>query len=649
MSSTQGSGNRKSFSAIRDRYAPTIRQKIIFGAISVLMLASFIYTFVALKTERTIMREDIIKKAEVVTDFASIIGELPLLSENEEQIKKAITSLKGIPEVSFVELYSKEKKLLAKEGDISAPLRQHPVETKTSIIEKEDYFDICTRVYTSRAAEDIDIFQETNGNKDNREPVGWVRIGYSKAYMKEAERSVIFNGLLIAVIFTLTSTVLLYKLLTAATKPLTTLSSAVKSVSSGRYPEIKITSHDEIGTLSTEFNRMSRTIQDREALLLRRTQLSAFVADIGMVLTQSEEIEKILQRCSDIMISHLDSSLARIWRYNDDKDTLELAACAGGYPLDESPLKSVQAGSYETGLIARNRLSNYRNDISEIDLDNMEWAVQNGIMSYAGCPLIVEDHMVGVMEMFSKFPMSEDMFYTLDSVSKEIALAVQHRNAELQIQKSLSEKEVLLREVHHRVKNNMQVISSLLNFQTRHITDQHFIGMLNESQNRIKSMALIHEKLYRSSDLSKIDFKDYINSLAADLFKFYAVDADRITLKLHVDKIAFEIDTAIPCGLLINELLTNALKHAFPEKRRGEINISLREKEIAGGIAYDMIVSDNGVGIPEDFDITKTKSLGLQLIKTLVEHQLQGKLDLHRNNGTRFHISFRELIYKKRL
>jgi len=211
------------------------------------------------------------------------------------------------------------------------------------------------------------------------------------------------------------------------------------------------------------------------------------------------------------------------------------------------------------------------------------------------------------------------------------------------------EKEVLLREIHHRVKNNMQVISSLLNFQARYINDDQFVTVLNESQNRIKSMALIHEKLYQSGDLSNIDFNDYINSLAYDLFNFYSIDTGRIALKIDMDKITMEIDTAIPCGLLVNELLTNSLKHAFPDGRRGEIQIALRKEEVDTGANYDMTVSDNGIGIPEDFDITKTRSLGLHLVTTLTEHQLQGRLGVDRTKGTTFHIIFREIKHKKRI
>ena len=211
---------------------------------------------------------------------------------------------------------------------------------------------------------------------------------------------------------------------------------------------------------------------------------------------------------------------------------------------------------------------------------------------------------------------------------------------------SLKEKEVLLREIHHRVKNNMQVISSLIRLQSRNVKDEQQIEMLKESQNRIKAMALIHEKLYRSKDLANIDFNDYINNLVNDLFLSYKVSTGKVALKMNIEAVSFGIDTAIPCGLIVNELVSNSLKYAFPEGKDGEIKISLRTLE-EGDI--ELIVSDNGVSIPKDLDFRNTESLGLRLITNLAEKQLQGKVELNRNEGTKFQIIFKEAKYKERI
>ena len=220
------------------------------------------------------------------------------------------------------------------------------------------------------------------------------------------------------------------------------------------------------------------------------------------------------------------------------------------------------------------------------------------------------------------------------------------KKAEEKIKESLREKEILLREIHHRVKNNMQIISSLLNLQASVVSDKKDIEMLRDSQNRIKSMSLIHEKLYGSEDLAHIDINDYNNDLTRYIFQFHKTVLNNVALKIDIENIWLGIDTAIPCGLIINELVSNSLKHAFPENRQGEVRITLRktdEDEIA------LTVSDNGIGIPEDVDISSSKSLGLLLVNTLSKEQLQGKIELDRTEGTKFCITFKDVKYNNRI
>ena len=214
----------------------------------------------------------------------------------------------------------------------------------------------------------------------------------------------------------------------------------------------------------------------------------------------------------------------------------------------------------------------------------------------------------------------------------------ERKQAEEKIKKSLVEKEVLLREIHHRVKNNMQIISSLLGLTSGTIHEQKYIEMFRDSQDRINSMSLIHEKLYCSRDFVKIDFNEYLRELANSLFKSHGI-TDLIELKIYIENVSLGIDHAIPCGLIINELFTNSLKYAFPGARRGEIKISL---QLNDENMNELIVGDNGVGIPEDVDFRKTESLGLRLVTILVENQLNGKIDLDRSDGTEFKIKFRE-------
>ena len=211
----------------------------------------------------------------------------------------------------------------------------------------------------------------------------------------------------------------------------------------------------------------------------------------------------------------------------------------------------------------------------------------------------------------------------------------ERKRVEAQIKSSLNEKEVLLKEIHHRVKNNLQIISSLLRLQAENPQDKSPLDILQESQNRIRSMALIHEKLYQSHDLSRIDFAEYIRSLAGSLFASYRIDTDQVNLEIESEPVQLEVDMAIPCGLIVNELITNAVKYAFPRGRRGSIRVALH--------AHDhhimLSVADNGVGFPHSLDFRNAPSLGLQLVTTLVD-QIQGHIELTAGQGTKFTVTF---------
>jgi PAS domain S-box-containing protein len=188
--------------------------------------------------------------------------------------------------------------------------------------------------------------------------------------------------------------------------------------------------------------------------------------------------------------------------------------------------------------------------------------------------------------------------------------------------KVLKEKEILLREIHHRVKNNLQIISSLMNLQLHSIPDAKTIEIFKQCESRIKAMALIHEKLYQSEDIERIDFEEYLKSFIFHIVHSHQLDNNKIKIKLRVDQILLNIDIAIPCGLILNELISNALKHAFSETDEGVINITVQSTEDD----YILLVSDNGKGLPEDFALKKVNSLGLQLVEMLVK-QLNGKME----------------------
>lgn len=221
----------------------------------------------------------------------------------------------------------------------------------------------------------------------------------------------------------------------------------------------------------------------------------------------------------------------------------------------------------------------------------------------------------------------------IEGIARDIT---ERKLAEEALKQSLKEKEILIREIHHRVKNNMQVISSILNLQSALLDDPRAKAAFKECQYRIKSMAMVHEKLYRARDLSSIDFADYLNTLTRHIFLEQQVRPDQVQLLLDIEQINLDINRAVPLGLIINELITNAFKHAFPSGRKGHIWVSLKRRD---GQTAELTVKDDGVGFPKGLDWKKAESLGLVIINTLVE-QIDGKIELIPDGGTEFKVTF---------
>ncbi|MBC7694345.1 MAG: PAS domain S-box protein [Burkholderiales bacterium] len=233
------------------------------------------------------------------------------------------------------------------------------------------------------------------------------------------------------------------------------------------------------------------------------------------------------------------------------------------------------------------------------------------------------------------YPIKDDKNNVLEISGIGFDITENKKNEE-KITQSLKEKDILLKEVHHRVKNNMQVISSILNLQSSYVKDTYALNLLKECQNRIKSMAFIHESLYQTKNFESVNFAEYVTTLAKNLVHTYSINTKKIKLILTLDKLFLNLDVSIPCGLIINEIISNSLKYAFPDNRDGIIFVTLRV--IKNRVSIQ--VGDNGVGIPESVDIKNTQTLGLQLVDTLVE-QINGTLDLKIKNGTTFIIEFK--------
>lgn len=222
------------------------------------------------------------------------------------------------------------------------------------------------------------------------------------------------------------------------------------------------------------------------------------------------------------------------------------------------------------------------------------------------------------------------------SMIASVIIGLAHKRSEEQIKALLQEKEVLLQEIHHRLKNNLQILSSLLKLEAEYLKDNQAIQVFKDSQNRIQSMALIHDKLYQSKDLARINFADYIQDLVTNLFFSYNLNSSAINLKINVENVFLVSDAAIPCGLIINELISNSLKHAFHQRESGEICIDFCSFEAN---LFTLTISHDGVGFAKDFDFQTTESLGLRLVKGLT-NQLKGNIDFSNHNGVEIKIIF---------
>jgi two-component sensor histidine kinase/FixJ family two-component response regulator len=237
----------------------------------------------------------------------------------------------------------------------------------------------------------------------------------------------------------------------------------------------------------------------------------------------------------------------------------------------------------------------------------------------------------------------------------EIEVA-ERKRAEERLKASLREKEVLLRELHHRVKNNLQVICSLLNLQSKYVDDRRALEMFKECQGRVRSMAMIHQRLCQSADLARIDLGCHIRDLAAGLFRSYGTGPEQVALEVEVENAALGLDTLVPCTLIVHELVSNALKHAFPDGRTGMVAIGLRPLQAEADAettpapqnrSFKLVVRDNGRGLPADVDLRTAPTLGLQLVSALAD-QLEGVLDVSRDGGTSVALTFRDARCQER-
>jgi two-component sensor histidine kinase len=355
---------------------------------------------------------------------------------------------------------------------------------------------------------------------------------------------------------------------------------------------------------------------------------------------------------SDVVLSHIAEQMARaidatsayICRFDETAQVNVVVAEYIGPEANEREQVSDLGASYpESDFEWLEMMREGRHDTAHVDDPDLDEVEREMMQQYGGrstlyIPLRIGEQPVGVVELWESRRRREftaDEIALCNAIGHNAVIALENASLYERIQASLQEKEVLLQEIHHRVKNNLQVISSLLNLQATRLGDSRAIDALRDSQDRVRSMALVHEKLYQSPDLAQIDFADYTRALTRSLFGSYRDHVPGIALRTQIDDTLMSVDIAIPCGLILSELVSNALKHAFPDGRSGEIIISLRAQEGSRVLT----VADDGVGLPQEMEVLHPESLGLELVNTLAT-QLDGTLTWEREGGTTCMVTF---------
>jgi two-component sensor histidine kinase/HAMP domain-containing protein len=472
------------------------------------------------------------------------------------------------------------------------------------------------------------------------------------------------------------------------TSPIRQLESVAKKISDGELGvRVNIESEDEIGRLVYSFNKMADSLKSSQDNLERKVEKRT---------AELENTNKVLQ----VQVKEKMQAENALTQYNIRLEALDkiYRGIISAKSVEDitkevlNHLKKLFASNSKSSIALFDEPNNtaiifnreFENDdldpISKVEIPlkenfDLEWEKEihlvdcknnlvdnafyneiyfgGGIKACLSVPLLVDGQLIGTITVSSRKADSfnEEHKEILSVVANQLAIAIYHALLQVKIkehaknlQNSLSEKEILLKEIHHRIKNNLQVISSLLYLNSKKIKDKEALDMFKDSQNKIKSIALIHERLYQSKSLGKINFNDYVKSLMVDLFRSYGINQEIIKLNVNINDINISIDSAVPCGLIINELVSNSLKHAFPEmEKQGNdyiINIDFNK---SSNNELLLVVGDNGIGIGPDISEKKENSLGIQLVETLVD-QLEGTMEIDLSSGTVYRIRFEEII-----
>lgn len=405
-----------------------------------------------------------------------------------------------------------------------------------------------------------------------------------------------------------------------------------------------------------------------------KTKYEELINSISQVIHKSINVKDVLDNTAEVINNSIDVvDKVSIYLVEDREALIKAHSGAPNWHVEK-----VGCIPFGTGCTWKTITSGDLNYCSDSDSDNLlgPAGILLGIKSYVSVPIEFDNNIIGVINVasFRKNSFKEEDISLLSLVAGQVSTVMENIRqseelqqtynileervkgrtlellksnallreeiekrirAEIEIKKSLQEKEVLLKEVQHRVKNNLQVISSMLDLQTDYVKDSGVLKLFVEAQKRVKSMALVHERMYQSEVLTDLDFTQYIENLGNYIFKIYGVNTKRISMKIDINEANIDFNRAIQLGLIVNELISNSLKHAFPDDLEGQVNVRLDSEDEY----FILTTSDNGVGLPKKFRLRQTKSLGLQLVQALT-NQLKGSIKIDRRKGTRFRIKF---------
>ena len=375
-----------------------------------------------------------------------------------------------------------------------------------------------------------------------------------------------------------------------------------------------------------------------EDALRKSEERQALLATVAERLLRAEDPQAVVDELCRLVMAHIDCQFFLNYLVEEPGKRMRLNAYAGVPAKTADEIRLLDFGVAVSGCVAQEERRIIAENIQQGDIPNTQLVKSFDIQAYCCHPLIAHDKLIGTLSFGTKTRtgFADDEVALMKSVSDQVTVAMQRLLAEKALKASLSEKEVLLKEVHHRVKNNMQVISSLVDLQSDGIRDPAMQTVFQDVKNRVRTMALVHEKLYMTADLAQVDFADYAKSLLGYLWHSQGQGATAIELNMDLKPVLMPVNTAVPCGLILNELISNAFKHAFNGRSSGTVAASLYEAT-EGRVC--LRVSDNGVGLPADMDWEKSSSLGLRIVR-LLARQLHGDIEVVHDQGTRFSIRF---------